>query len=68
MSTGTTVHSTSTVVLWVMRDGTGLLRSLYFQAHQAISPITRSTISAMMTTVYQLNQSIYSITWLAGAW
>ena len=66
-STGSTVHSTSIVVLCVMREGTVLVRSLNFQAHQAIRPITSSTTSDMMTTVYQLNQSMYSITSVAGS-
>jgi hypothetical protein len=67
MSTGSTVHKTSIVVWCVTRVGTGLARSLYFQTHQAISPTTSRTISDMMTTVYQLNHSMYSITWVAGA-
>jgi hypothetical protein len=67
MSTGSTVHSTSTVVLCVTREGVGFARSLNFHTHQATSPTTRSTINDMITTVYQLNQSMYSMTCVAGA-
>ena len=65
MSTGTTVQITSMVVLWVVRDGTGLLRALNFTATITSSASTNSVIAAISHSRKSWNQMMSSITGVA---
>ncbi len=47
-NTGSTVHRTSTVVLCVVRDGTGLRFSLNRHMTNSISPSTKAVMTKMM--------------------
>ena len=47
MSTGTTVQMISIMVLWVVRDGTGLARALNLTTMIASSTSTNNVIAAI---------------------
>ena len=48
--TGISVQATSIVVLWVVRDGTGLARALNLTTTMTSSASTNSEIAVMITT------------------
>src|SRR5437762_1511867 len=62
MRTGSTVHATSIIVLWVVRVGFGLAWRLNFTATTAISTSTNNVMAVMMKTRPVWNQTMSSIT------
>ena len=65
MRTGTTVQITSMVVLWVVREGTGLLRALNFTATITSSASTKTVIATISHSRKSWNQMMSSITGVA---
>jgi hypothetical protein len=65
MRTGTTVHSTSIAVLWVVREGTGLLRELNLTITVISSAKTKSAIAEITHKRKSWNQMMSSITGVA---
>ena len=65
MRTGTTVHNTSMVVLWVVREGTGLLRELNFTITVISSANTKSVIAEITHNRKSWNQMMSFITGVA---
>ena len=66
MSTGTTVQMISIMVLWVVRDGTGLARALNLTTMIASSTSTNNVIAAISQSRKSWNQTMSSMTEEAG--
>src|SRR5687768_13582890 len=68
ISTGAIVHTTSIIVLCVVREGTGLFFSLKRTVQMARSANTNSTITVMMMLMKMLKLWICSMIGVTASW
>src|SRR6476660_6746837 len=68
MITGTSVHITSSKVLWVVRDGVGLARELKRTTTITNSASTKIVIAIISQSRKSWNQMIFSMTGVAACW
>ena len=68
ISTGTTVHTTSSSRLWVVFDGVGFFDSRNFTTVMTSRARTNSEISVMTMSSRSWNSSTCSITGVAAFW
>src|SRR5215212_11070559 len=67
ISTGISVHATSTSVLWVVREGTGFALALNFTTTMTSSDSTNSVMTVMIQSSMLWNQEMLSITGVAAS-